>query len=134
MVKRKIAADTIGLFGIVLGLLSGMAVIDAELYMNPMDYHDNNYKLAIPFYEVFCLTSITFILIRRSLLHKKYILVLLYLFFIYSIGIITFIALDLEKIPDIIFWAIYGVFPLALFDMMKSIFRAKKITPEKPPK
>lgn len=77
MVRKKVIANIIGGVGILLGIVAGYTVVQAELYLNPMVHRDNYSGIVLYFYTFFALEAFPFLFCRQLILCKarKYFLV-----------------------------------------------------------
>lgn len=72
MVKEKIA-NLIAYVGVILGILTGIAVTRAELYLSPISYIESYMGLAYYFYYFLSMIAIPFLMVRVFIRtkHKK---------------------------------------------------------------
>jgi hypothetical protein len=106
MAKRKIIAIAFILLGFLIGTFSAITVIDAELYMNPMDYRDSLLSIITLFYQFFSLTSFLFVLIGYAFLNPKRTTLIIAL----TLGCIFCFIISFyffEAIPNVILYCIY---------------------------
>lgn len=72
MVKEKIA-DGIACVGLILGVVAGIIVMRAELYLSPMSYTETYTGLISYFYFYFAMVATPFLIVRFFIRtqHKK---------------------------------------------------------------
>ena len=112
MAKRKIIAIAFILLGFLIGTFSAITVIDAELYMNPMDYRDRLLSIITLFYQFFSLTSFLFVLLGYAFLNPKRTTLIIAL----TLGCIFCFIISFyffEAIPNVILYCIYFFFHLS---------------------
>lgn len=105
MARKRLIADIIGTIGFILGMIAGCIIVQAELYMNPMDYQNSYVGLVFYCYVATAVVSfpflaVQFILNRKNSLPLVYvavaILIILVLMFLYRAnlagGVFLFMA------------------------------------------
>jgi hypothetical protein len=123
MAKRKIIAIAFSSFGLLIGTFSALTVINAEIYMNPMDYKEGLINIIIHFYQFFSLTSFLFILLGYAFLNPKYMILIIALTLGYIFCFIISFYL-FKNVPDVFYYSIYFIFPFIILTTIQSFVKA----------
>lgn len=124
MVRKKIVANAVGLFGIASGIFTGVTIINAELYLNPMDYHDNHFKLALPFYAAFSMISTPFLFIRKAIFSEEHKIIWGGSAALCIFALSLPFLFEAEIIQTFMITVICLLFPILVFDVFKPIWGA----------